>query len=355
MGAAKLAKEVHTFFQSINPNHQLPLLKLSREGAPVSQDCSPEFCVLNPAKTSHLHPLPGIIPNMQVIIATAPMASKSGLTDPPFQPDLLVYDENGLSPEIDSLTAISPFLSNSDKRPKIILAGDPLQLTATARSSAGMLGNFDRSLLTRLHAQTKSVASTHLTGHLSKNYRSGKILVKLLQDLVYGPHIEALAPHEGEVVVINISGTTLKKQDEDSSFNVAEAVASLETAQSVLQEGKTVRIITYYKSQEILLNSLLRPTETNTTRFAKVPISSCENSQGSQASVVILPLHQSNSTLSRDETKPLTLAQLPKETGSLHWPSSTQVHPRLRNIGSCQTATFSPSPQGSPQPGKHQC
>jgi hypothetical protein len=289
-GAAKLFGDILTHVNKFEELHDRNIAKISVEGSPTSPKCKNLPCYKHDSGKTHKLPSKDFIRIQDLVIVTPHVALSLALMPNGIKPDLIIFDENGFTSEMETIIALSGFLQTKFL-PTIVLAGDRLQLTSSARSIAGGHGNYDMSAMSRLLSLPEYEENQHLWCLLKRNYRTGKNILTVMKSLIYQNNLLHANKHEGNIIVINISSNTKRKDPETSSHNPAEAVAALDMATifNTQHPNLTCQVITYYRSQEVLLRQLLRPhNKLPTTTYANVPISSCENSQGSESDVVIL-------------------------------------------------------------------
>ena len=289
-GAAKLFADILTHVKQFEELKDRNIAKISVEGSPTSPKCKDLPCTKHESGKTHKLPSKDFIRIQDLIIATPHVSLSLALMTNGIKPDLIIFDENGFTSEMETIIAISGFLQTRNL-PTIVLAGDRLQLTSSARSIAGGHGNYDMSAMSRLLSLPEYEGNPHLWCLLKRNYRTGERILAVMKSLIYHDNLLHANTRKGNIIVVNISSHTKRKEPETSSHNPAEAVAALDIATEFNTQfpGQTCQIITYYRSQEVLLRQLLRPQDIpNKTTFADVPISSCENSQGSESDIVIL-------------------------------------------------------------------
>ena len=64
------------------------------------------------------------------------------LQEPNLKFKTIIIDETCYQPQSETLTALSPFLHPQGQNPRVILSGDPFQLSYTPRSKAAKKANF---------------------------------------------------------------------------------------------------------------------------------------------------------------------------------------------------------------------
>jgi hypothetical protein len=289
-GAAKLFADILTHVNKFEELEERNIAKISVEGSPTSAKCANLPCLKHESGKTHKLPSKDFIRTQDLVIATPHVAQSLALMPNGIKPDIIIFDENGFTSEMETIIAISGFLQTKTL-PTIVLAGDRLQLTSSARSIAGGHGNYDMSAMTRLLSLPEYDENPHLWCLLKRNYRTGKRIIAVMKSLIYHDNLLHANTYEGNIIVINISSNTKRKDPETSSHNPAEAVAALDAATQfkIRLPHHTCQVITYYRSQEVLLRQLLRPQSQPTTKtYVNIPISSCENSQGSESDIVIL-------------------------------------------------------------------
>ena len=284
-GTAKLFNDILNHVSKYEDLADRNLAKVSVEGSPTSTRCRDLPCLKHESGKTHKIPSKDFIRTQDLLIVTPHVALSLALIPNGFQPDTIIYDENGFTSEMETIIALSGFLNNKPL-PTIVLAGDRLQLTSSARSIASGHGNYDMSTMARLLALPEYENNPHLWCLLKKNYRTGGSILAVMKTLVYHDSLLHASQHPGSIIVINVSSDTKRKDPETSSHNPAEAVTTLETAKEFCLQlpGINCQIITYYRAQEVLLHQLLRQKNSHNN----IPISSCENSQGSESDCVVL-------------------------------------------------------------------
>ena len=275
---AKTLEQVQKHFKNIN------LLKLSAPSQPLGPNC--KGCFKNETETHHEYPLESELKRFNAIFCTPTIAFRLGLLqEPNLKFKTIIIDETCYQPQSETLTALSPFLHPQGQNPRVILSGDPFQLSYTPRSKAAKKGNYDISLLNRL-LTNKVYKNTMLVSYLHDNYRNNKLIVAAINTLLYNNRIKPQRNMTGSIQAVHSTGITTRALNDRSSYNRVDAIKALQQAKRIKAKypDKRVVILAMYTAQLSLLSKLQK----NTEQTHKIPILTTESVQGSQSHSVIM-------------------------------------------------------------------
>ena len=144
-----------------------------------------KYCLID-ANGYFREPTKEDVDNSGLIVTT--LATSSCLTALDFEPTHIVIDEAAQALEAEAITT----LGLANRRTRVILAGDQMQLAPEVYSDLAAERGLGVSLLERLH-------NTYDADHpcrirLCQNYRSHAEIVKLTSNLFYGNEIEPGCP-----------------------------------------------------------------------------------------------------------------------------------------------------------------
>eukprot|EP01054_Gregarina_sp_Poly1_P001611 Gregarina_sp_Poly_1__1610@NODE_1408_length_4208_cov_111_912340_g938_i0_p1_GENE_NODE_1408_length_4208_cov_111_912340_g938_i0NODE_1408_length_4208_cov_111_912340_g938_i0_p1_ORF_typecomplete_len1039_score151_62AAA_12/PF13087_6/1_3e52AAA_11/PF13086_6/1_5e51AAA_11/PF13086_6/2_2e03AAA_30/PF13604_6/5_9e24Viral_helicase1/PF01443_18/3_1e14AAA_19/PF13245_6/3e14AAA_19/PF13245_6/1_6e03ResIII/PF04851_15/1_6e08PIF1/PF05970_14/1_4e05PIF1/PF05970_14/70zfAN1/PF01428_16/4_3e06UvrDhelicase/PF00580_21/8e06PhoH/PF02 len=226
--------------------------------------------------------------------------------------DFVIIDEAGQATEIDSWI---PLL----KGKRLILAGDPQQLSATIKSKVGLRENLGQSLLDKVMAM-HGPAVSHL---LTLQYRMHQRIMQWSSDRFYDSLLKAAdnckdrsfsnmpAIHwidtgdsaeecmledarENEEIVKVTSADGEQRTLDTSKSNIAEALVCLRFLESLdasILEMSSLGVITPYKDQVVTLRMLFEDFGSDSDRLK---ISTVDGFQGQERDIIVISLVRSN-------------------------------------------------------------
>ncbi len=265
------------------------ILKISNPTAKVERMCETYCDLLTDGDMRHKFPHPKQVLNAQVIICTIltvhrlnNISSITPNTDPNNKGwaktfDNLIIDEAAFCPEFVILVPIIRQITGGKKKFRLILSGDPQQLTQNPRS-----------IITPPQEDIMSRCSKFLSNHktnyhlLRNNYRSSALIVELLNEISYKGELVCNSTDKGEITVIHTETSKTSIQGSKSKSSQPEAATTIRYIKNQPGNEKHTAL-SYYRAQR---NSILAEAEKQTCHNIKS--STIENIQGLEASSIVL-------------------------------------------------------------------
>ncbi len=224
------------------------------------------------------------------------VATLIGSNQYPFQDDtydVLIIDEAAQAMEPACWVAIL-------KTQKLILAGDHQQLPPTIKSTNRALEN---TLFQKLIAKYPEASIM-----LETQYRSNEKIMAFSSAYFYGEKLLAaesvknslLTPHTLPIQFIDTAGSGFEEKEDGSSYtNTGEATYLLRYINGFLSKNEiksncTISIISPYRSQIQLIDSLLNGYTELEKRKEYVQANSVDSFQGQESDIVLISLVRSN-------------------------------------------------------------
>ena len=264
------------------------VVKLSNPGVKAYDSCI-DNCTLNEDKTSHLFPAPFDIARANIILST-PQSSirlRQLITDDgevDILVDTLILDEAPFQAEIQSLTPLISQLHKMDREVRLVLCGDPKQITHTSKSST-VSHYMDPDVISRLLETPTFKFNPEIHSNLTENFRYPQVVCQVLNKICYNNTIKTVSSDMGSIQVMHVDSAYADLKSA-SSHSVSEARHAINIAKTL---PGTTRIITCYKGQECLVTRELLEYFSNTDcPNTRVSVGTAESSQGDEADNIIL-------------------------------------------------------------------
>ncbi len=264
------------------------ILKISNPTARVEKTCESFCTLLTDGDMRHKLPHPKQVMDAQVIICTHLTTHRLNNIRPctpntdtntkgwskTFQN--VVIDEAAFCPEPTVLVPIVRNITGGQKKFRLILSGDPLQLTQSPNS---VIITQQEDIMTRCAKfLSKHESNFHF---LRNNYRSSNKIVDILNDISYNGELVCRRRDTGEVTVIHCE-TSQKSLTSKSKFSAPEAATVIRYVKN--QPGNEPHcVLSYYTAQKI---KVLEEAEAKSCR--NVLSSTIENIQGLECKNIIL-------------------------------------------------------------------
>ena len=203
-----------------------------------------------------------------------------------FVATVIIIDEASFTDELTTLTpVISQLKANNKKKIKVILSGDPCQLTAMMKSNAAQAAK-QGDIISRLLQREVYKTNKNTYQYLSKNYRMPIIGCKIANFGAYADfNITCKVQEMGEIhIVHNDSEFHDIKNITESPFSFPDAVLSLRTAINIQKETKEqTTILVVYKSMQSIILKLQKEAKAH-----QITVQTAEKMQGTASSNVII-------------------------------------------------------------------
>ena len=321
------------------------ILKISNPTARVEKTCETYCPLLTDGDMRHKLPHPKQVYDADVIICTLLTSHRLNNLSP-CEPTTdtnakgwsktfnnVIIDEAAFCPESTVLVPIIRNITGGQKKFRLILSGDPLQLTQSPNS---VIVTQQEDIMTRCAKfLSKHESNYHF---LINNYRSSHQIVDILNKISYNGELVCKSEKDGEVIVIHCE-TSQKSLTTKSKFSTPEAATVVRYVKN--QPGnEPYCVLSYYRGQKI---TVLAEAEAKGCR--NIFSTTIEDVQGQESKNIILttvlphiqnPWHLSkkraNVVVSRCQDN-LTLI------GDL---TELQRHPILKNILHSATKIIAP-------------
>ena len=265
------------------------ILKITNPSSKVERTCETYCNLLTDGDMRHKLPHPKQVHDAEVIICTIIMSHRlndincvTPTTDPNHKGwaktfENLIVDEAAFCPESLILVPIIRQITGGKKMFRLILSGDPLQLTQNPRS---IIIPPQEDIMTRC----LKFLSNHKTNYhfLRQNYRSAALIVELLNELSYKGQLVCNSMDKGEITVIHTETSKISLQGSKSKSSLPEASTAIRYIKNQPGNEKHT-VLSYYRNQK---NTVLAEAEKQTCH--NIHSTTIENIQGQESNSIVL-------------------------------------------------------------------